>query len=63
MKSPNDADSETLRDRLIALSRRREQVKDANRRPRLHRLTAAHILFEFITWDREVSDLYEMWKQ
>lgn len=41
MKSPNDADSETLRDRLIALSRRRGQVKDANRRPRLHQLTAA----------------------
>jgi 5-methylcytosine-specific restriction endonuclease McrA len=41
MKSPNEAVSETLHDRLITLSRRRGQVKDANRRPRLHRLTAA----------------------
>ena len=41
MKSPNNADSEPLRERLIALSRHRGQVKDANRRPRLRRLTAA----------------------
>lgn len=41
MKSSNDADSETLRYQLINLHRRRVQVKNANRRPRQHRLTAA----------------------
>jgi 5-methylcytosine-specific restriction endonuclease McrA len=41
VKSSNDSDNEPLHDRLIALSRRRGQIKDANRHPRLHRLTAA----------------------
>lgn len=41
MKIPNDTDSETSRDRLIALYRCRGQIKDSNRCPRLRRLTTA----------------------
>jgi hypothetical protein len=41
VRSPNNAESEPLCERLIAQSRHRGQVKDANRRPRLRRLTAA----------------------
>jgi 5-methylcytosine-specific restriction endonuclease McrA len=38
---PNYTDRVPLSDRLIALSHFREQVKNTNRRPRLHRLTSA----------------------
>ncbi len=41
MKRPYSTDTEPLRPRLIALRRLRGHVKDANRRPRLRRLTAA----------------------
>ncbi len=41
MEKPSKPDTTTLRDRLIALGRRRDKAKGENRRPRRHRLSPA----------------------